>query len=181
MARGRGTYVQVFYKVLSVKNYLYMFALSLAFSLLLVRLALSGTSKVSPSLLLWHSFSACCHCAIQKAQSIMRDIQKDHNGNAASSQAAWVKANQFCLYRLYIEVHLVMKLFSVLFIISGLEQKRSNPENTLDNSSPMRGQITFNIHSLHEKPNWGLTKARCKHLSSKSHIPHFPMLYPSTQ
>lgn len=74
---------------------------------------------------------------------------------------------------LYVAVHSRMNLFSVPFIISALDYWRSNLGKkcsiTCKLSGPLRGQITFNIYSLPDKPNWGLTKARCEHLSSKSH------------
>lgn len=74
---------------------------------------------------------------------------------------------------LYVAVHSRMNLFSVPFIISALDYWRSNLGKkcsiTCKLSGPLRGQITFNIYSLPGKPNWGLTKARCEHLSSKSH------------
>lgn len=63
----------------------------------------------------------------------MRDIQRGHHGNAASSQFIWFKAMQTSSAPIYIEVPLTMDLFLDLFIISDLVYLRSNLENMLDN------------------------------------------------
>lgn len=108
----------------------------------------------------------------------MRDTQKGHHGNAAPSRVTWFKAKQTSSAPIYIEFHLTTNLFSVLFIITGLDYVRSNLENMVDNLHVVGPYERLdNLQHLQpEKPNWGLTKARCKHLISKSHIPHFSTL-----
>lgn len=95
--------------------------------ILLVFLSLPGRNKPNPSLQSWNCFSICCHCPIQKTQSLMIVQQKGHHGNPASSRFTWLQARQTISAPVYhictcvcVQVHSTMNLFSVLFIMTGL-------------------------------------------------------------